>query len=216
MKARNVAEKDYDTFMRRLILTVCGLLAVVFIPLFIYASHLESRLDTFENNLQHRPPLELEGDDIARGDIFHLTANPVQGQLVYVPAYSHVYHGKGEPYLLTITLSVRNTSVDKEIVVKEIRYFDTRGKEIKSYLDKPVRLPALGTTEVVIERDDASGGSGANFLLEWYADRPVTEPIVEAIMIGTGSQQGISFARRGSVISEVVPDSDADKAGDTE
>jgi hypothetical protein len=85
-----------------------------------------------------------------------------------------------------------------------VRYFDTRGKEVKSYLDKPVRLPALGTTEVLIERDDSTGGSGANFLVEWYANQPVTEPIIEAVMIDTKSQQGISFARRGSVISEVA------------
>lgn len=104
--------------------------------------------------------------------------------------------------------------MDSEIVVQTVRYFDTKGKEVKSYLDKPVRLPALGTTEVLVERDDASGGSGANFLVEWYANNPVTEPIIEAVMIDTNSQQGISFARRGSVISEAVPDAVADEVSE--
>jgi hypothetical protein len=158
----------------------------------------------------------LEGDEMARGDLFHLTANPVEGQVVYVPAYSHIYHGEGKPYPLAITLSVRNTSITDEIVVKSVRYFNTKGKEVKSYLTKPVRLPALGTTEVLVTRNDTSGGSGANFLVEWYANKPVTEPIIEAVMIDTDSQQGISFARRGSVISEVVPASSDAEANSNE
>jgi hypothetical protein len=36
-------------------------------------------------------------------------------------------------------------------------------------------------------------GSGAKFLVHWRADQPVSEPIVESIMIGTQMQQGISF-----------------------
>ncbi len=47
----------------------------------------------------------------------------------------------------------------------------------------------------------------ASTWIKRYADKPVTEPIIEAVMIDTKSQQGISFARRGSVISDVVPNS---------
>ncbi|HSR51589.1 MAG TPA: DUF3124 domain-containing protein [Acidobacteriota bacterium] len=183
-----------------------GALVAFFVPLIVYTIYLDQRLDAFEETLRHNPPEALEADDLPRFDLYHLAANPVEGQVVYVPAYSHVYHQSGVPHLLTITLSVRNTSLDTEIIVKSVRYFNTRGNEVRSYLTKPVRLPALGTTEVVVERDDASGGSGANFLVEWYANSPVTEPIIEAVMIDTKSRQGISFARRGSVISEAVPD----------
>ncbi|HCO24473.1 MAG TPA: hypothetical protein DIT97_16100 [Gimesia maris] len=139
------------------------------------------------------------------GSAQHQTVNPVQGQIVYVPAYSHVYHGKGKPHLLTITLSIRNTSVDDEIVLKSVKYHGTRGTLVRSYLDKAVRIPPIGTTEVIIEREDASGGSGANFLVEWFANQPVTAPIIEAVMIDTKPQQSISFARRGVVIKETVP-----------
>ncbi|NNE00465.1 MAG: DUF3124 domain-containing protein [Pirellulaceae bacterium] len=199
--------------MRQFKLLIGGVVALFVVPLIIYAIYMEQRLGAFEDTLRHRGPQTLQVDEITRGDLFHLAANPVEGQVVYVPAYSHIYHGDGDPYLLTITLSVRNTSMDDEIVVKSVRYFDTNGKEVKSYLEKPVRLPALGTTEVLVERDDASGGSGANFLVQWYANNPVTEPIIEAVMIDTNSQQGISFARRGSVISEVVSRSQDTESG---
>lgn len=205
MTQRKTVE-DVEALMRRMKLLVMAIAVVFCAPLIIYAFYLDRRLDAFEKTLRHSPPEALEVADVSRGDLYHLTANPVEGQVVYVPAYSHVYHGAGDPYLLTITLSVRNTSMDSEIFVQAVRYFDTKGNEVKSYLDKPVRLPPLGTTEVLIERDDASGGSGANFLVEWYSNTPVTEPIIEAVMIDTKSQQGIAFVRRGSAISEAVPE----------
>lgn len=212
--AKRMTVEDVDSFMRQMKLLIAGVIVVFCVPLIIYAVYLDRRLAAFEDTLRHSSPEELEADAVSRGDLYHLTANPVEGQVVYVPAYSHVYHRAGDPNLLTITLSVRNTSMDSEIVVQTVRYFDTKGKEVKSYLDKPVRLPALGTTEILVERDDASGGSGANFLVEWYANNPVTEPIIEAVMIDTNSQQGISFARRGSVISEAVPDAVADEVSE--
>lgn len=197
--------EDADAFLRQVKLLIAGTVVLVVAPLLIYTVYLDRRLDAFELTLQHSPPENLETHEFVSTDLDDLTSNPVAAQTVYVPAYSHIYHGKGKPYLLTITLSVRNTDTDNAIVVKSVRYFDTAGKEVKSYLDRPVRLPALGTTEIVVERDDASGGSGANFLVEWFAPQPVTEPIIEAVMIDTNSQQGISFARRGSVIRQALP-----------
>lgn len=203
--AKEITVQEVDTFMRGLKLLILGIILLFIVPLTIYAFYLERRLESFEDTLRHSSPAELQVDDVDRGDLHQKMTNPVEGQVVYVPAYSHVYHGDGDPYLLTVTLSVRNTSTTNEIVVKSVRYYDTKGREVKSFLEKPVRLPALGTTEVVINRDDSSGGSGANFLVQWYADTPVTEPIIEAVMIDTKLQQGISFVRRGSVISEFTP-----------
>lgn len=201
---------ETEAFLRQVKLLIIVFIAVFCIPVIIYAVYLDSRLESFENALRYSSPEDYQSVETLRGDLHYLTENPVEGQVVYVPAYSHVYHGSGEPHLLTITLSIRNTSMDSEIVVQSVRYFDTKGKEVKSYLKKPVRLPALGTTEILVERDDSSGGSGANFLVEWFADTPVTEPIVEAVMIDTKSQQGISFVRRGSVLSEAIPKSISD------
>lgn len=216
--AKPITADEVDAFMRRFKLLIVGIVALFGVPLLTYAVYLNRRLDVFENSLRYRPPPETEGEAFSGdSDRIHLAANPVEGQKVYVPVYSHVYHGDGDPYLLTITLSVRNTSTDDAIVLNSVRYFDTHGKEIKSYLKKPLRLAALATTEFLVSRDDTTGGSGANFLVEWIAERPVSEPIIEAIMIDTKGQQGISFARRGSVIGEAVRKSatDASREGDS-
>jgi hypothetical protein len=36
--------------------------------------------------------------------------------------------------------------------------------------------------------------------VEWKSDKPVNMPIIEAIMIGTQMQQGVSFVSRGREI----------------
>lgn len=196
--------QEVDSYIRQFKILIFCIIVLFILPLIIYAFYLDSRLNSFEDSLKFRPPEESQIDETASAsDTYHIASNPVKGQLVYVPAYSHVYFGKGEPQLLTITLSIRNTSISDEIFIKSIKYYDTKGKELKSYLKKPSRLPALGTTEVLITRDDSSGGSGANFLVEWYSNTGVTEPIIESVMIDTSSNQGISFVRRGSVISEI-------------
>ena len=194
-------DSDVDAFMRRfwLILIVC--FVVFLVPAFLGAYYLERRLDSFEDALHFQAPEEL-GAETAELNIDHLTSSAVQGQTVYVPVYSHVYHQNGKPQLLTITLSIRNTSLDSDIIVTSVRYFDTNGKEVKSYLAKPRSLAPLATTEFLVERDDTSGGSGANFLVEWISKEPVTQPVIEAVMIDTSGQQGISFARSGTVIRE--------------
>lgn len=177
------------------------ILLVVFLGSALYFDH---RLESFQNSLEYRPPQESSDEEpIEHQASTHVPLSPVLQQLVYVPAYSHIYHGNGEAYLLTVTLSVRNTSIDKAILVKSIQYFDTKGKAVKSYLNKPLRLSPLATTEVLVKRDDQTGGSGANFLVEWSAEEAVTPPIIEAVMIDTVMHQGISFARQGQVISEV-------------
>ena len=44
------------------------------------------------------------------------------------------------------------------------------------------------------------GGLGANFIVEWVAQTEVSEPVIEAIMIGSSFQQGISWISPGKVI----------------
>ena len=198
------SETEVDAFMRRFWWIIIGCGAVLAVPIVIYGVYLDRRLDSFENALRYRNPVGQE--DFPAHDVNYSSTNLVHGQTVYVPAYSHVYHQDGRPHLLTVTLSVRNTSASRDIVINSVRYFDTNGKEVKSYLEKSLRLAALATTEFLVERNDASGGSGANFLVEWVADNAVTQPIIEAVMIDTSGQQGISFARMGQVVSEVPPD----------
>ncbi|MDX2239356.1 MAG: DUF3124 domain-containing protein [Leptolyngbyaceae cyanobacterium bins.302] len=127
-----------------------------------------------------------------------------RGQVVYVPAYSHIYHGNGIEQLLTITLSIRNTSLTAPIFLRSIRYYDSSGTQVKQYTQEGLRLAPLATTEFLIPQQDASGGSGANFIVEWVTDQPATDPIIEAVMISTSSQQGIAFTASGQVIQELA------------
>lgn len=129
----------------------------------------------------------------------------LKGQTVYVPAYSHIYHGDREvPFYLTVTLSIRNTDAAHPITIMAVDYFDSDGKKVRSYLEKTLELPPLGSMRYVVKESDKSGGAGAKFLVGWKSSVGVVEPIVEAIMVSTQTQQGISFTSRGKPVSEVV------------
>lgn len=124
------------------------------------------------------------------------------GQTIYVPAYSHIFAGDHEkPFLLTVTLSIRNIDPQHQIKIIIVDYYETQGKLLNKYLDEPVILKPLESLRYVIPEKDKRGGSGANFIVEWKSDKSVNPPIVESIMIGTKSQQGVSFISRGRVIT---------------
>ena len=126
-----------------------------------------------------------------------------KGQILYVPVYSHIYIGDRErPFLLTVTLSIRNTDRNFPITIQKVVYYDSHGKPLNAYLDKPMALEKLSSTRFVVRESDKSGGSGASFMVEWDSDQAVSPPLVETIMIGAQTQQGISFTSRGLVIEE--------------
>jgi len=55
-----------------------------------------------------------------------------KGQRVYVPAYSHIYSGNKErPFLLTVTLSIRNIDPTQSIKIILVDYYETQGKLLK-------------------------------------------------------------------------------------
>ena len=125
------------------------------------------------------------------------------GQTVYVPIYSHIYSGvKGRPFDLAATLSIRNTNLKSSITIVSIKYYDTGGKIVKDYLGAPIDLNALATIRYIIAEGDKTGGSGANFIVKWKSEQQVNPPIIEGVMIGTHSGQGISFVSRGRVIKD--------------
>ena len=125
------------------------------------------------------------------------------GQTIYVPAYSHIYIGNREhPFLLTVTLSIRNIDPKHRIKITIVDYYETQGKLLKKYIEKPVILNPLESLRYIIPERDKAGGSGANFIVEWKSDKLVNPPIIESIMISTQSGQGVSFTSRGRVIIE--------------
>jgi hypothetical protein len=136
-------------------------------------------------------------------DIFAEDIQLSAGQTVYVPIYSHIYSGvKGRPFDLAATLSIRNTNPKNSITLVSVKYDDSDGKLVEDYLKKPMQLNALVSTRYIITEDNKAGGSGANFMVAWKSDQKVNPPIIEAVMIGTHSGQGISFLSRGQVIKE--------------
>lgn len=119
------------------------------------------------------------------------------GEVIYVPAYSHIWHiSAGRDFQLTVTLSIRNPNPWSPVTVNRVDYFDSQGDLAHVYLAQPRELDPLETLEFVIEETDERGGSGANFLVGWEGGVPMA-PLVEAVMIGTGSGQGLSFTSVG-------------------
>jgi len=124
-----------------------------------------------------------------------------RGQLLYVPVYSSIYtKGAKWPTELATTLSVRNTAVKTAIELERVDYFDSKGKPLQSFLAKPVRLDALETRDFVVKEDDQRGGPGANFLVEWRAERAVTPPLVETVNVFSGTSSGFAFTSRARVL----------------
>lgn len=124
-------------------------------------------------------------------------------QTVYVPLYSHIYGDerfKDKPFLLTATLSIRNTDPEHPLTLHHVNYYDSNGNLLEKYLEHPTIIGPLGSTRYIVKESESKGGSGAKFLVMWNAETAVTEPIIESIMIGTKMQQGISFISRGRVI----------------
>ncbi len=152
--------------------------AIATITLFIVLAgflYLSGRLDNIEERLR---PL-------------------VDSRTVYVPAYSHVYSHGGLPHLLEVTLHVRNTDAQASLTLTRADYYDTKGKLLRRYVAKPRQLTPLQSDSFVVEKADYEGGSGANFIVEWSAEGPISRPVIEAAMIGVDPSYQISFVRTG-------------------
>ncbi len=127
------------------------------------------------------------------------------GKTIYVPIYSHVYYANQQRiYNLSATLSIRNTDLENSLIVTAVKYYDTEGKLVKQYVQNPLRLGPLVSRDFYLEQKDTTGGSGANFLVEWVAEKQVNEPIVEAVMVGISGSQALAFSSSGKVIENKI------------
>lgn len=142
-------------------------------------------------------------------DFISYSPEAVVGGTVYIPVYSHIYqHNRQKTFNLTATLSLRNTDLASSITLQRVYYYDSNGQLVTQYLDEPMQLSPLSSTSFVVEEEDLRGGVGANFLVLWEAQAPVSDPIIEAVMISTTQQQGISFVSGGRVIDRLGQNSD--------
>lgn len=112
----------------------------------------------------------------------------------YLSIYSEIYsYTKHSTHNLTSMVSLRNTSDLDTIYLLKAEYFDTHGKSIRKYFDFPIFLAPMETTEIIIDENDVTGGTGSNFIFEWKIPKRAPKPLFEAVMISTIGQQGLSF-----------------------
>jgi hypothetical protein len=184
--------------------------ALAFVAIIYVRSRVETdeRLDAIEDRVRYEPPRAYAPpnlDSYAAPNVA-LTSLPIH-KANYVPVYSHIYHDGGRPYLLETTLSIRNVDPSHPIYVSKVDYYDTEGKLAKKYIDRLIELSPLQTIEFLVERRDSTGGSGANFIVEWYA---VTDkahaPLIEAVMVGRSGTNAIAFVSKGEPLPQWLSD----------
>jgi hypothetical protein len=135
-------------------------------------------------------------------EIDTLPSDLILNDTTYVPIYSDIYsETKDSRFNLTATLSLRNTSFKHSIYISNVDYYNSEGEKTKSFLNKPLLIKPMQSVEYVIEENDTSGGTGANFIIIWGSKSDKVEPLFEGIMISTQGQQGISFSTKGYSIS---------------
>ncbi len=125
------------------------------------------------------------------------------GATIYVSIYSNVYSGpKKVPFQLAAMLSIRNTDPKYPITVLKADYYDNNGRMIERYIEKHIELGPLTSTYFYVKEYDERGGPGANFIVKWCSANKVNKPIIEGIMLGLTSGQGLSFICPGQPIKE--------------
>lgn len=139
--------------------------------------------------------LHLTPVDLKRGD-------PVAvHETIYLPVYAHIYYADRTKLLnLAETVSIRNTDMDSAIILTSVRHYRTDGSLVKDYVTKPLSIGPLATADYVVPEHDTTGGTGANFIIEWVSRQKVSEPITESVMVYTGSSHSVSFLSRGVVL----------------
>lgn len=133
---------------------------------------------------------------------------PTNGQTLFLPIFSHMLYGnlgksgRASYVLLSALVSIRNTDLRRPLKVLSAKYYDTHGKLLGERIPSPVLLPPLGTLELFVELNDASGGSGANFLVKWAADGVVNPPLVEALHANMDGGKAVIFMTQSVPIAE--------------
>ncbi len=86
---------------------------------------------------------------------------------------------KEKPFLLTVTLSIRNIDPQHPLRITAVGYYETRGRLLKKYMDAPVILNPLESVRYIVPEKDEAGGSGANFIVEWQSEKKSTRPLLK-------------------------------------
>ena len=124
-----------------------------------------------------------------------------RSEVLYVPVYSGILMGQGaRPTEMAATLAIRNTDADTPIFVTLVEYYNAAGQLIETFLDGTYGLGPMASASIVIDVADKRGGFGANFVVKWGAEGPVSDPVVETVMVGGSGTKGFSFTSPARVI----------------
>ena len=121
------------------------------------------------------------------------------GQYLYLPIYAFIQYGdrdkSGTARELPVSslVSIHNTDLDRPIRLLAARYFGTDGRFLRDFLPAPRALKPMETVEFLVERRDVVGGSGANFVIQWEAEVPVSPPLVQALHVEMQTNRAIVF-----------------------
>ena len=180
--------------MNKTFLAFFGTMFALMFLIILISINVATQVEDIDEKLKYLPP-QPKASEIPPKSM-------VEGQMVYVPVYSHIYAKGGKPFLLEATLSIRNSDPKADLTIATVRYYDTNGELLRDYLEKPMLLKPLATIEFLVAQKEIEGGSGANFIVEWESDKKVNKPIIEAVMIGIEDQASISFVRTGIAIEK--------------
>jgi len=121
------------------------------------------------------------------------------GQHLYLPIYAFIQYGNldnsGVARQLPVSslVSIHNTDLDKPIRLLAARYYATDGKFLRNFVASPRILKPMETLEFLVERRDVVGGSGANFVIQWESEVPVSPPLVQALHVEMQTNRAIVF-----------------------
>ena len=155
----------------------------------------------FSSCVQTDPNIDRRGEDELKALEIDRSITDLEQDfqdIIYVPIYSDVYvDEQNQKILLAATLSIRNTSFEDSIFISKIDYYNTEGNLVRSYIDNIISLPPMATVNYVIDKEDDSGGPGANFIVELSSKSREVMPIIQAVMIGHTSNRAWSFVTDG-------------------
>ena len=181
--------------------TLAAILFLVLLGFLSFAGFKLSEIEEkIEDRLAYQPPVTNEAEKSVSKPVFSTR----HARTIYVPVYSHIYAIAGTPVLLETTLSIRNTDPEQDIVITSVNYYDTKGNMIEEYLDGKLVLGPLESSEVLVEKRDIRGGSGANFMVTWSSSEPVHLPSVQAVMVGGEGDLHISFHTNGQPLTSRI------------
>lgn len=128
-----------------------------------------------------------------------------KGQTVYLSVYPQFDRAKNmAPKYLFTTITIRNTDMKYPITVVSIKYYDSNGKLNKNALKNPLMINPLASISKRFKEMElkTGGGMAGCFIIMWKSEKIVNEPLIEGIMVGTGTGKTETLIFHGQVIED--------------